>query len=127
MYERVGGEAWFEVLTKRFYASVATDQVLLPLYPDGAEELERSRQHLCGFLVQYWGGPRTYSDQRGHPRLRMRHAGFTVGRPERDAWVRHMTEAVKAGGLAPMDETQMLSYLSSAATAMINTPDAEGS
>ncbi len=121
MYERVGGDEFFDRLTRRFYDAVATDPVLRPLYPDDADALEQSRRHLCGFLVQFWGGPRTYSDERGHPRLRMRHAPFAVGTAERDAWMRHMAAAVRAGGLGPMDETQMLGYFESAATAMINT------
>lgn len=125
MYERVGGEAFFEALTRRFYDAVATDPVLRAVYPaDDPEAFERARQHLSLFLVQFWGGPAVYSQQRGHPRLRMRHLPFTIGQAERDAWVRHMSEAVRAAGLGPMEETQMLSYFESAATAMINA-DAE--
>lgn len=129
MYERVGGEAFFEALTRRFYDAVATDPVLRAVYPaDDADAFERARRHLSLFLVQFWGGPSVYSQQRGHPRLRMRHLPFTIGQAERDAWVRHMSEAVRAAGLGPMEETQMLSYFESAATAMINagTEDATG-
>src|SRR4051812_23153093 len=102
MYERVGGSAWFDALTTRFYDAVASDPVLRPLYP--GEDLTSARQRLCGFLIQYWGGPTDYSDQRGHPRLRMRHMPFAIGETERDAWYRHMAEAVVAGGLDPADE-----------------------
>jgi hemoglobin len=123
MYERVGGDAFFETLTRRFYDAVRTDPVLTPLYPDDPDDFEQARGHLTGFLIQFWGGPQTYSNERGHPRLRMRHAPFVVGQAERDAWMRHMTDAVRAGGLGPMDQTQMLSYFESAATAMINTPE----
>jgi hemoglobin len=123
MYERVGGEAFFETLTRRFYDAVRTDPVLTPLYPDDPADFEQARAHLTGFLVQFWGGPHAYSDVRGHPRLRMRHAPFAVGQAERDAWMRHMADAVRAGGLGPMDQTQMLSYFESAATAMINTAE----
>jgi hemoglobin len=121
MYERAGGDAFFETLTRRFYAAVATDQVLRPLYPEDPEEFEQSRVHLMWFLVQYWGGPARYQEERGAPRLRLRHTPFAIGRVERDAWVEHMSEAVRAGGLSPLDETQMLGYFAAAATQMINT------
>ena len=108
MYERVGGAAWFEALTTRFYDGVAVDPVLRPLYP--ADDLTPARDHLCGFLVQYWGGPTDYSDERGHPRLRMRHVNFAIGPAQRDAWYAHMAESVRAGGLDPADEHEMLGY-----------------
>jgi hemoglobin len=120
MYERVGGSPWFEALTTRFYDAVAVDPVLRPLYPD---DLTGSRDHLCGFLIQYWGGPTEYSDARGHPRLRMRHMGFAVGVPERNAWFGHMADSVKAGGLEPADEDAMLEYFANAATHLINQPE----
>jgi len=94
MFERVGGYAWFEALVGRFYAAVGADPVLRPLYPD---DLGPARDHLTGFLVQYWGGPSTYSEQRGHPRLRMRHARFAIGPAERDAWYAAMAAAVGSG------------------------------
>jgi hemoglobin len=119
MYERVGGSPWFEALTTRFYDAVAVDPILRPLYP---EDLEGARERLCGFLVQYWGGPTDYSDARGHPRLRMRHAPFAVGIPERDAWFTHMSAAVRAGDLPPADEAEMLEYFEMAANHMINQP-----
>src|SRR5579864_9205782 len=87
LYDRVGGDAFFFSLIERFYAGVEQDPVLRPLYPDN---LEAPKRHLALFLIQYWGGPHTYSDERGHPRLRMRHFRFRIGRPEREAWLRHM-------------------------------------
>ena len=85
-YDAVGGEETFRRLVHRFYAGVADDPVLRPLYPE--PDLDGAEERLRMFLVQYWGGPRTYSDRRGHPRLRMRHAPFRIGRRERDAWLR---------------------------------------
>ncbi len=123
MFERVGGVPFFEELTQRFYALVADDVVLAPLYPVGdAARFEEARRHLCSFLVQYWGGPATYSEERGAPQLRMRHAPFAVGPAERDAWVRHMTAAVRAARLTPLDETQMVGSLTGAANALVNRP-----
>jgi hemoglobin len=124
LYQRVGGDAYFEALTSRFYAAVREDPVLAPIYPADEADFEQARRHLCGFLVQFWGGPTTYSDERGHPRLRMRHAPFAVGQAERDAWVRHMVDAVRSSGAGSMEEAQMVSYFESAATQMINTPGA---
>jgi hemoglobin len=118
MYERAGGDRFFEDLVDRFYAGVDTDPVLRPLYPD---DLTAPKEHLRLFLVQYWGGQRTYSDERGHPRLRMRHAPFSIGLAERDAWLAHMAAAVRAGGLAPEDEAEMLEYFRMTATQLINT------
>ena len=118
MYDRVGGDAWFEALVERFYAAVEADPRLRPMYPD--DDLTEARAHLTGFLIQYWGGPATYSEQRGHPRLRMRHAPFVIGPAERDAWYDAMSAAVHAGGLEPDDEAAFLAYFDMAATAMIN-------
>src|SRR5690242_4169759 len=118
MYERVGGAVWFDALTTRFYDAVAHDAVLRPRYP--SDDLTEARAHLKGFLIQYWGGPTDYADARGHPRLRMRHAPFVIGIPERDAWFRHMADAVRAGGLAPEDEAEMLQYFAAAATHLVN-------
>jgi hemoglobin len=94
LYERVGGQPFFERLVDLFYEGVATDPVLLPLYPE-APDLTGARHRLTGFLVQYWGGPTTYSDERGHPRLRMRHLPFHIGPAERDHWLTHMAAAVE--------------------------------
>ena len=117
MYERVGGRQWFEALVERFYEAVESSPVLRPLYPTN---LEKPKANLTEFLVQYWGGPADYSAKRGHPRLRMRHAGFSIGWPERDAWFETMSDAVKAGGLSPEDEKEMLDYFNTAATFLIN-------
>jgi hemoglobin len=117
MHARVGGDAFFVALVDRFYASVADDPGLRPLYPD---DLSASKTHLASFLIQYWGGPATYSEERGHPRLRMRHAPFVIGQAERDAWMRAMHRAVVSAGLAPDDEAAFLAYFEMAATAMIN-------
>ena len=92
VYDHVGTE-FFTTLVDRFYDAVETDLVLRPLYP---ESLVASRAHLAGFLVQYWGGPATYSEERGHPRLRLRHAPFAIGPAERDAWYDHMATAVRS-------------------------------
>jgi hemoglobin len=126
MYGRAGGERFFEELTTRFYREVAVDPLLRPLYPADDGAFEASRLHLKWFLIQYWGGPQVYAERRGEPRLRMRHAPFKITAVERDAWYRHMSDAVKAAGLKPLDETQMLGYFASAATAMINAEAGAG-
>ncbi len=95
LYERVGGTAFFERLVDEFYAGVATDEVLAPLYPE-FPDFTGARHRLTLFLVQYWGGPTTYSDERGHPRLRMRHFPFHVGPVERDRWLHHMNAAISS-------------------------------
>jgi hemoglobin len=87
VYDAVGGQSFFVELVDGFYDGVSTDPLLRPMYP---EDLSDARRHLAGFLTQYWGGPSTYSDERGHPRLRMRHAPFVIGEAERDAWLHHM-------------------------------------
>jgi hemoglobin len=120
MYERVGGDEFFETLTRRFYNSVASDPVLRAVYPDDPDEFDAARRHLKLFLVQFWGGPPVYRDERGEPMLRMRHAPFRIGPAERDAWLKHMTDAVTAAGLSALDETQMLSYFNRSAAHMVN-------
>jgi hemoglobin len=113
VYELVGGRPFFDALVDRFYAGVAGDPVLRPLYPD---DLTESKHHMAGFLSQYWGGgTEHYSDQRGHPRLRMRHAPFTIGPAERDAWLRHMTDAVDGAGLTADLRARMVDYFAMAA------------
>ncbi|MEM8925351.1 MAG: globin [Actinomycetota bacterium] len=111
------GQSFFIDLVEDFYARVDVDPVLRPSYPD---DLAESKRTLAWFLIQYWGGPTDYSDERGHPRLRMRHAPFVIGQAERDAWHRHMTAAVAASS-AP-DEVKALldNYFEHASTAMIN-------
>jgi hemoglobin len=94
LFEIVGGEAFFRRLVDAFYDGVATDDVLLRLYPH-APDLRGARERLRMFLVQYWGGPTTYSDERGHPRLRLRHLPFHIGREERDRWLEHMSAAIE--------------------------------
>jgi len=121
MYERVGGDPFFETLTLRFYRGVAGDALLRPLYPPDEQGFESSRLHLRDFLIQFWGGPPVYNETRGQPRLRMRHAHLAIGPAQRDAWVTHMTAAVRDARLKPLDETQMLGYLSRAATQLVNS------
>jgi hemoglobin len=117
LYEVVGGETFFERLVARFYEGVASDDVLRPLYPD---DLDPPRRRLQLFLEQYWGGPRTYDELRGHPRLRMRHAPFSIGPAERDRWLVHMRAAVEE--LAPPEEVRraLLEYFDMAAESMRN-------
>ena len=120
VYELAGGEPVFRLLVQRFYARVATDPVLRAVYPE--EDLAAATERLTLFLVQYWGGPATYSEQRGHPRLRMRHQPFAIGQAERDAWLGHMTAAVESLDLAPAVRKALLDYFETASTAMINRP-----
>jgi hemoglobin len=121
-YDAVGGEATFRAIVARFYAVVATDhEILRPLYPE--EDLGPAEERLTLFLMQYWGGPRTYSDTRGHPRLRMRHAPFQVDQAAHDAWLRHMRDAVDEAELAAPHREQLWSYLESTAHAMTNSRD----
>jgi hemoglobin len=121
VFELAGGEATFRLLVQRFYAAVAADPVLRAVYPD--EDLSGATERLTLFLIQYWGGPTTYGDQRGHPRLRLRHQPFAIGQTERDAWFRHMTEAVDSIDFAPNVRKALLDYFETASTAMINRPE----
>ena len=118
-FDAVGGEPTFRKLVDEFYAGVADDPMLRPLYPE--EDLGPANERFRLFLIQYWGGPTTYSDQRGHPRLRMRHAPFRVGPAERDAWLRHMRRAVDALGLPARAGATLWEYLERAAHFMVNT------
>ena len=118
-YEAVGGEPTFRKLVAAFYQGVATDPVLRPMYPE--EDLGPAEERLRLFLIQYWGGPGTYSEQRGHPRLRMRHAPFRVGPAARDAWLRHMRAAVDSLNLDSEYGTILWDYLQRAAMHMVNT------
>ena len=122
LFDRVGGPAFFVDLVDRFYLGVAGDPLLRPLYPD---DLKESSDHLALFLMQYWGGPPTYNDQRGHPRLRMRHAPFVIGPAERDAWLRHMHEALgelhAAERINDADAEEFGAYLDMAAHQLVNT------
>jgi hemoglobin len=120
-YEAVGGEPTFRKLVDAFYAGVASDPVLRPLYPEA--DLGPASDRLRMFLIQYWGGPTTYSQERGHPRLKMRHAPFRVGEAERDAWLHHMREAVDSLSLPPELRDPLWEYLERAAMFMVNTAD----
>jgi hemoglobin len=122
LYDRVKGEPFFVDLVDRFYLGVAGDLLLRPLYPN---DLSESSRHLALFLAQYWGGPTTYSDERGHPRLRMRHAPFVIGLPEREAWLRHMLGALSGleqeQRISAEDATAFREYLEMAATSLVNS------
>jgi hemoglobin len=123
-FDQFGGEPTFRKLVDEFYAGVADDPLLRPLYPEA--DLGPAAERLRLFLIQYWGGPTTYSDQRGHPALRMRHAPFRIGAAERDAWLRHMRRAVDAIGLEPELEQQLWAYLERAAFFMVNVQEEMG-
>ncbi|UJW36376.1 globin [Saccharothrix sp. AJ9571] len=118
-YEAVGGEPTFRFIVARFYQQVAEDEILRPLYPE--EDLGPAEERFRLFLMQYWGGPHTYSDQRGHPRLRMRHAPFKIGPIERDAWLRAMRVAVDEANLPKPYAEQLWAYLEMAAQSMMNS------
>jgi hemoglobin len=120
-YERVGGEQTFRRLVGGFYARVATDPLLRRLYPEA--DLSGAEERLRLFLVQYWGGPRTYAERRGHPRLRMRHREFAIGPRERDAWLGHMRDSLDELGLDPPAAAQLWDYLVSAAHSLVNRFD----
>lgn len=120
-WREVGGRPTFEKLVRAFYDGVQTDEVLWPMYPE--DDLEGAIQRLTGFLEQYWGGPGTYSEQRGHPRLRIRHNPFKVNPEARDRWLLHMRAAVNGLGLSPLHENMLWDYLERAAHAMVNTFD----
>ncbi|MFZ0251322.1 MAG: globin [Acidimicrobiales bacterium] len=123
LYDRVGGEPFFVDLVNHFYLGVAGDPLLRPLYPD---DLEESSRHLALFLMQYWGGPGTYGEERGHPRLRMRHAPFVIGPAEREAWLRHMlaalTELESRARITAADALELRDYLEMAANSLVNAP-----
>ncbi len=119
-YDAVGGEPTFRRLVDAFYAGVADDPLLRPLYPE--QDLTGAAERLRLFLIQYWGGPTTYSEQRGHPRLRMRHAPFLVDTSARDAWLRHMRAALDELRLPAAYDEQLWTYLSNAADALRNAP-----
>jgi hemoglobin len=118
LYDRAGGTPFFEALVARFYAGVAADPLLRPVYPE--PDLAGATHRLTLFLIQYWGGPTTYDEERGHPRLRMRHAPFAIGPGERDRWLAHMRAAV--ADLAPPEDVaaELERYFVMAAEAMRN-------
>jgi len=118
-FEQIGGHETFVRLVRRFYEGVRGDEVLAPMYPH--DDWEGAEWRLTAFLEQYWGGPGTYSEQRGHPRLRMRHAAFFVNPDARERWLAHMRVAVDELGLSPLHEAELWDYLERAAHAMVNT------
>lgn len=120
-YDEVGGRAFFEKLVHDFYRGVATDPVLKPMYPE--DDLGPAEVRLVMFLEQFWGGPGTYSEQRGHPRLRQRHQPFKVNPDARDRWLGHMRVAVDLAELPPLQRETLWDYLERAAYAMVNTFD----
>lgn len=123
-YEQVGGHATFTRLVDAFYEGVADDEVLRPMYPE--EDLTAARDRLTMFLEQYWGGPTTYSEQRGHPRLRMRHAAFHVNPDARDRWLGHMRSALDSLEMSPLHDATLWDYLERAAHSLINTFEPTG-
>jgi hemoglobin len=123
-YAAVGGEETFTRLVSRFYAEVEADPLLRQVYP--SRDLGPAAEHLRLFLIQYWGGPGTYSERRGHPRLRMRHARFSIGEAERDAWLRHMRTALDEIALDPAHDEELWRYLVMAADSLVNRVPADG-
>lgn len=120
LYERVGGMAFFERLVARFYENVAGDPPLRALYPE--EELGPAQHRLTLFLVQYWGGPKTYQEERGHPRLRMRHVPFAIDADQRERWLAHMRAALAEMDLLEADAAELERYFAFAAESMRNRP-----
>ncbi|MFI1989784.1 globin [Actinoplanes sp. NPDC020271] len=118
-FTAVGGEPTFRRLVAKFYEGVAADPLLRPMYPE--EDLGPAEERMRLFLMQYWGGPSTYSETRGHPRLRMRHAPFRVGPAERDAWLARMRTAVESLALPEPQQTTLWDYLERAAYFMVNS------
>ena len=125
LYDQVGGMPYFERLVDRFYEGVRADDVLLPLYPEA--DLAGARRRLTLFLVQYWGGPTTYLEERGHPRLRARHSPFSIGHLERDRWLLHMLAAIDASDAPPDARDRLREYVILAADAMRNREEERAS
>jgi hemoglobin len=121
LFNEIGGTETFRKLVDKFYEGVAVDPLLRPMYPE--EDLGPAKERLRMFLEQYWGGPRTYSEQRGHPRLRMRHSVFPISPAAKDAWLKHMRAALESLELSPLNEATLWDYLQSAAISMINKMD----
>jgi hemoglobin len=122
-YDQIGGYPTIAKIVDRFYEGVATDEVLRPLYPE--QDLGPAAERFTMFLVQYWGGPTTYSDRRGHPRLRMRHAPFKVTPKARDHWLVHFRAGLDEAGLTPEQDAQFWDYVTHAAQFMVNSFDEE--
>lgn len=121
-FEEFGGEAFFQALVADFYRGVSADPDLRPMYPEA--DLGPAEQRLRMFLEQYWGGPRTYSTERGHPRLRMRHAPFVITEFHRDLWLKHMRDSLDQRDLSAELDARMWTYLEAAANSMVNAPSA---
>ena len=119
LYERIGGSETFDTLVAKFYEGIRADERLRPMYPEG--DLEGAILRLSSFLQQYFGGPTDYSDQRGHPRLRMRHAAFHVNPDAKERWLTHMRSALDCLELSPLDEGELWDYLERAALSIVNT------
>jgi hemoglobin len=117
-YDRFGGEEFFTTLVAGFYARIATDPLLRPMYPE--QDLGPAERRLRMFLMQYWGGPKTYGEERGHPRLRMRHAPFPVDEAARDRWLELMGASLAELDLDEVAPAELWAYLTSAAAAMVN-------
>jgi hemoglobin len=117
-FDEIGGTPTIERIVRGFYVGVAEDEVLRPMYP--ADDLEPSIDHLTKFLAQYWGGPKAYQEERGHPRLRMRHADFRVDEDARDRWLAHFRVGLDEAGLTPEQDKQFWDYVTHAATFLIN-------
>lgn len=124
LYERVGGHDTFARMVRVFYEGVADDAPLRALYPE--EDLGPAEERLLLFFIQYWGGPKTYSETRGHPRLRMRHAPYAVTPTQRDRWLHHMHTAIDTLEIAASDEAELLEYVDRAAQSMVNAEDGAG-
>ncbi|WP_416348838.1 globin [Microbacterium sp. STN6] len=120
-YAQVGGHETFQRLVDEFYRGVAADPVLKPMYPE--EDLGPAAERLRMFLEQFWGGPSTYSEKRGHPRLRMRHVPYKVNPDARDRWLAHMRHAIDTLELPPLQDETLWGYLERAAHALVNTFD----
>jgi hemoglobin len=118
-FEVFGGKEFFSSLVKDFYQEIITDPILKPMYPE--DDIDGAIERLTLFLMQYWGGPTTYSDQRGHPRLRMRHAQFPIDFAARDAWLKNMEIALGKQTISDENRTKLWNYLMMAADSMINT------
>lgn len=119
-YDEIGGEDTIRTIVRKFYEGVAADPLLRPLYPEA--DLGPAEERFFLFLCQYWGGPTTYSERRGHPRLRMRHAPFAVTPDARDRWLVHFREGLDAAGLPPEQDAEFWAYVTHAANFMVNTP-----
>lgn len=120
LYQEVGGSDFFIELVNKFYEGVINDEVIISLYPD-RNDLMGAKERLSLFLIQYWGGPTTYSDERGHPRLRQRHFPFAIGERERDHWLMHMQSAIDAMRTSDSVRIRLSEYMSNAAQHLVNT------